>query len=267
MARQQSTPFNQANLHVSMPNSQIHNPKGFDTAGKSYIVEKDFFEYLNWIPKLYQNPVEGFISLAGTVTPTDGLRYIVTGSTSLSSSSAFAGANPNSIVEYLTLDPDGVSVNEWAYIDPDIGTVCYVENLDTHYYYDGGEWKALGVGGGTIDGTYIAVLNLDGTAGNGEVGTVDLVAPSIGKVITDIDILVKDADLLPDSDVPNISVIYTNGTPVTLVEAITAVELNDMKLMTNALDPVTVTSGYSVKLNITGANLSGNMEVKIKYWK
>jgi len=97
------------NAHAGLPNREIHPPRGFDTAANDTHLDKDIHGYINWQRILSQQPVTAFISLASTVTPSDGLRYIVTGTTSMASSSAFGGAAPNSIVEYITLDPDGNS--------------------------------------------------------------------------------------------------------------------------------------------------------------
>jgi len=255
------------NLHKFIREEQLHDPRGFEGAGNSYGVYKDIHGYLNWDVRLYQPTVDSFISLSSTVTPTDGARYIVTGTTALSSTANFGGAPPNAIVEYITLDPDGASLNQWNYISPTKGMLCYLDTEDKFYYWDGNSWNDIlssGGGGGTSD-SFKKELVLNGTAGNGAVGYVDIVTPSNGSVVDKVEFLTVAGNLTPNTGTPQIKAVLFDGSDTDLTGNIPVNELNSAKLYKENAAIYEVAS-QSIRLKISGANISGNLTVKITYF-
>ena len=109
-------------------------------------------------------------------------------------------------------------------------------------------------------------LDLDGTTGNGEVGYVDLNTPPDGTVVDFVTWLAIDADLTPDTDTPQLSIVLYDGVnpDVTLSGPISAAELNAaLKIGSDAV-PSKVAS-QSLKLKIEGGNTSGTLKIKVNY--
>jgi len=111
-------------------------------------------------------------------------------------------------------------------------------------------------------------LALDGTTGNGEVGYVDLVTPPTGTVVDTIKILTIDSDLTPDTATPNIAVVFTNGVDpdIELTSVLNVDEMNSSVKITQDATPNEMQSGYSIKLKVSGQDVSGNLKIKISYF-
>jgi hypothetical protein len=246
------------NDHKTLAESELHFPKGYSLAGRGTIGEKDIHGELSYLFKYFQEPVIDFVSVASTAT--NGDRYIYTG---VGSSAVFGGASTNDIVGYLTVDSYGRAYNEWDFLTPLEGTITYVKNLGTYYYFNGSNWLALGTGtgGGTIPNDATITFT-----GSNQDTYIDLYTPTIGNEVKNV--LFKKVSTLDDQGA-NIKIVLHDGTPandVDLTNEVSVAEINGTVLYDLGGNGAEVTSGFSVKLLITDADIdSGSLRVITSY--
>lgn len=252
------------NDHKDLVEAELHYPKGYTLSGRESYPSNSIHGQLEWKFKYMQEPVIGFTSVASTVS--DGDRYIFTG---VGSSADFGGASTNDIVSYLTVDDFGQIYNAWDFITPQAGTLVYATSLDTWYYFDGSIWKVLsaGSGGGVVPSD--VTITFDGGANNGAVGDyVDLYAPVAGREIKSV-MYVRNATLLPDDATASIQMVLHDGNPlndIEIVSAITNEEINYSKTNEYGVAAIEVPSGFSLKLLVSGANVTGGTLRVLTYY-
>ncbi len=148
-----------------------------------------------------------------------------------------------------------------------IGTIIHEKNKDSQLVNAGGDVVTaddiLAFTGLSFDFT------LDGSAGNGAVGYLDLVEPADGTVVDELTLMAIAADLAYSGSLPSVELVLHDGTPandVSLGYVVTVNELNAAKKSKQDLTPVAKTAGFSVKLKITGSNITaGTLKVKVNY--
>lgn len=115
---------------------------------------------------------------------------------------------------------------------------------------------------------FVYNLILDGSANNGLAGDyVDLVTPAPGKVVDFVQFVALPPNLSPDTVAPSFKLVLKHATSpdINLSVSVTAEDMNDY--MNYKLDavPTIITTGYSLKILVSGANLTGNLKVIIHY--
>ena len=248
------------NDHKFIEEAQLHPPLGYRPANNDTFLTKSIHGENVWQSNLYQQPVIGFVSLGSSVSVSDGDRYIVLGSTV---DGSFGNATPNSIVGYLTIDGEGNDYNEWDYRNAETGMLTYVSGEDKFYYFDGSIWKELSSGVAPTDKDN-ATATMNGGANNGADGDyVDLFTPAVGKIF---EAVLTNATSLTPSDA-SISIVLHDGTPandIVLVSAVSVPELN-IGLSKFGCNGEVVTSGYELKLLVTGNDVSGTITIVANY--
>ena len=244
------------NDHKTLGESELHLPKGYSLAGLGTIGEKDIHGELSYLFKYFQEPVIGFTSVASTVN--NGDRYIYTG---VGSSAEFGGASTNDLVAYLTVDSYGRSYNQWDFLTPLEGTITYVKNLATYYYYNGSAWLALGTGtGGAPNDATITFT------GSNQDTYIDLYTPTLSNEVKNV--LLRRIGTLDDQGA-RIKVVLHDGTPandIDLTNEVSVAEINGTVLYDLGGNGAEVTSGFSIKLLITLADIdSGSLRVITSY--
>lgn len=244
------------NDHKTLGESELHLPKGYSLAGLGTIGEKDIHGELSYLFKYFQEPVIGFTSVASTAN--NGDRYIYTG---VGSSAEFGGASTNDLVAYLTVDSYGRAYNEWDFLTPLEGTITYVKNLATYYYFNGSAWLALGTGGGTRPNDTTITFT-----GSNQDTYIDLYTPTLSNEVKNV--LLRRIGTLDDQGA-RIKVVLHDGTPandIDLTNEVSVAEINGTVLYDLGGNGAEVTSGFSIKLLITLADIdSGSLRVITSY--
>jgi hypothetical protein len=179
----------------------------------------------------------------------------------MGSSAEFGGATPNSIIEYLTLEADGTAYNSWDYVAPLLGMLVYDAATELYYSYNGISWGVLGTGGTTptVDTETITFV------GSNVNTYIDLYTPTAGIEIDTVTYVVD--SLLPSLDSVFVTMVLRSGTTnITVVDAVSTAELNSVKKSKFDIDAIEVPAGYSLKLFVSGANItSGTIKVITNY--
>lgn len=252
------------NVHKYVADSEIHPPLGYRTGNVETYPVKTIHGELVWSNNLMQSPVIGFLDLGSTVSPNDGDRYIATG---VGSSATFAGAAANDIIDYLTIDSYGQTYNQWDKRTPNTGMITYMSGVDTFYYFDGSSWKVIGTGSGSGSTPSDVTITFDGSANNGAVGDyVNLYTPTVGKEIRSV--LYRVGSLTPNDATASIQMVLNDGInpDIEIVSAVTNEELNYSALQEYGVAAITVPSGYSLKLLVSGANVTGGTLRVLTYY-
>ncbi len=115
--------------------------------------------------------------------------------------------------------------------------------------------------------TFIDVL--DGTAGNGAVGYVDLVTPADGTVVDYVQFVVAIATpLTPDTGTPKFSLVLHDGTPSNdkvISDVIPADEMNNAHVWKSIGKYFEKATGFDLKIKIVDGDISGTLKTIIHY--
>lgn len=245
------------NLHRDLPEDQLHEPKGFTTAGYDSFVTKSIHGENVWQSMLFQQPVIGFLSLGSSVSPSNGDRYIAIG---VGSTGEYAGAVADDIIGYLTLDSNGNAYNQWDKIPPAEGMLTYITSLEAYYYYNGSAWLPLGTGGGGGNNPNDTTVTFIGS----NLDTyLDLYSPTAGLEIDRITYVVNTLD--PSDDSTFVRLVFHDGNPSNDVEIISDINtnlLNETKKQGFDINAVEIPSGFTMKLFVSGSDInSGTLRV------
>lgn len=139
------------NVHKYLDNDELHVPKDFSTAGNNEFPTKNNAGSLDWRFRYWDDPI--LAQTDGSIAPptnSEGDRYILTGSTAVSSS--WDGAYTNQIVEYIS--------GSWEGITPQIGMRVYDRDTSSVLTWTGAAWVADS-GGGSTEGVERKLVSYD----------------------------------------------------------------------------------------------------------
>lgn len=166
------------NDHPSLPEGQLHPPKGFSTAGTETRIKKNLNSQLEWSNAWYHDPVLDFVDInAAPPTEVDGDRYVlITVTSSVEHTDWDNSPTPNDIVEYFA------SEDEWKVYDPVEGDILFDKDTNDMYSYNGTSWSAFGngtdnngiyTGSGTVPTSVTATLTDTITYSGGQLVITD----------------------------------------------------------------------------------------------
>lgn len=134
------------NLHVNIPESERHNPAGFESARQATYMRKGLDGSLIWDAEYWEQPVLGLVDMSlAPPAEADGLRYVLVNLTGTTVNAGYDGATQNSIVEF------DLSSSVWNSVEPSINQIIFDSDTTTQYYFDGTQWTSLAGGGTTIN--------------------------------------------------------------------------------------------------------------------
>ena len=152
------------NLHKNIPNSQLHDPKDFSTAGVGTALRKGMDSNLEWAVPYWQDSVLDRVDMALTPpSENDGDRYIIINLTSTVVHADWDGASENDIVEF------DLDASAWVSVTPFFDMTARSQADLNQYYFDGTTWNdVIGSSGdvsqsGTSSDNQIAVFTADKT--------------------------------------------------------------------------------------------------------
>jgi len=152
------------NLHKNIPNSQLHDPKDFSTAGVGTSLRKGMDSNLEWAVPYWQDSVLDRVDMALTPpSENDGDRYIIINLTSTVVHADWDGASENDIVEF------DLDASAWVSVTPFFDMTARSQADLNQYYFDGTTWNdVIGSSGdvsqsGTSSDNQIAVFTADKT--------------------------------------------------------------------------------------------------------
>ena len=118
------------NDHKSLPDSELHNPKGFADASVGRVLWKNYNSELEWVDLGVQPAVLDLVDInSAPPTESDGDRYIVINVSSSVAHADWDSPSVDDIVEYHE-DED-----EWKAYTPTEGTRCYDKDSNADKLY------------------------------------------------------------------------------------------------------------------------------------